>query len=659
MIERKADPGSIDPRELGLRVGLEIHQQLATSRKLFCSCPAELAPEDEAEDLFERQLRPTRSELGEVDIAALFEWRKGRMYRYHAPRLHSCLVEADEEPPHEISREAVSIALAVAKAFGSMIVDEIYVMRKIVIDGSNTSGFQRTAIVALGGHIDLPSGKRIGIQSIAVEEDAARKLGEEGRYVKYRLDRLGIPLIEISTAPDIETPEEAYEAALTIGQLLRLTGKVRRGLGTIRQDLNVSIKGGTKTEIKGVQRLDLLPKIVLYEALRQKRLLEIRDELRECGVTEERLRGEARIEDVTDLFKESKSKIIQRSLRRGGRVLALKLYGFHGLLGVEVQPGRRFGTELADYARFWGGVGGIFHSDELPGYGITGEELSRVYERLGAVNGRDAVVLVADREPNARKALEAVLERAVMALYGVPKETRAAQEDGTTRFMRPQPGSARMYPETDIPPLEVTPELLAEAEKLKPPHPMEKMEELKAKYKLSDDLAKQLLRSPYLHLFEQLAAEVGDRLAPSYIASVFTNILKNLQREGVPVERLDEHHLEQVIRLAAEGRIGKDAVPEVLAYLAKNPEASAEEAVEKLGLKAVSREEVEKIVEEAVNKLRDVVAERGYGALSKVMGLVMPRLRGRVDGRLVAEIARRKIAEVLRELGKGGEGGQG
>ena len=653
MIEPRVDPSKIDVKELGLKVGLEIHQQLDTRRKLFCSCPAGLAHEDTATDVFVRQLRPTRSELGEVDIAALFEWRKGRMYRYHAPRSHSCLVEADEEPPHEINREAVTIAMAVAKAFNSWIVDEIYVMRKIVIDGSNTSGFQRTAIVALGGGIDLPSGKRVGIQTIAVEEDAARKLGEEGRFTDYNLDRLGIPLIEISTAPDIETPEEAYEAALTIGQLLRLTGRVKRGIGTIRQDLNVSIRGGTKTEIKGVQRLDLLPKIVLYEAIRQKRLLEIRDELRARGVTEEEVRKNAVITDVTSAFKSTKSKIIRRVLSRGGRVLAVRLRGFHGLLGVEVQPGRRFGTELADYARFWGGVGGLFHSDELPAYGITAEELEQVYELTGAEKGRDAIVIVADEEAKARKALEAVIDRAVAALYGVPRETRAAQEDGTTRFMRPQPGSARMYPETDIPPLEVTEELHREAEKIKPMHPVEKMKQLREKYGLSEDLARQLLRSPHLASFEHLMERVGGRLSASYVASVYTNLLRSLQREGVPVENLDEHRIEEAVLAVAYGKVSKDALPEILAYLARSPGASVDEAVEKLGLGKVDMKQVEAMVEEAVEKLADEIRVRGLRALSKVMGLVMPRLRGRVDGRVVAEIARRKIEEFLARDRKG------
>ncbi|WP_083494478.1 Glu-tRNA(Gln) amidotransferase subunit GatE [Pyrodictium occultum] len=648
MIEPKVDPSKYDPRELGLRVGLEIHQQLDTRRKLFCSCPTTLVSEDADKDEFIRQLRPTRSELGEVDIAALFEWRKGRLYHYHAPRAASCLVEADEEPPHEINREAVVIGLAVALALGSTPVDEIYVMRKIVIDGSNTTGFQRTAIIALGGGIELESGKKIGVQTIAVEEDAARKLGEEGRYTHYMLDRLGIPLIEISTAPDIETPEEAYEAALTIGQLLRLTGRVKRGIGTIRQDLNVSIKGGVKTEIKGVQRLDLLPKIVLYEAIRQKRLLEIRDELRSRGVSRRDVES-AEIVDVTGIFRGTRSKIIARAIKRGGKVLAVKLPGFHGLLGVEVQPGRRFGTELADYARFWGGVGGIFHTDELPGYGITEEEVEQLYKAVGAARGRDAVVIVADEEPKARKALQAVVERAAAALEGIPKETRAAKEDGTTRFMRPQPGSARMYPETDIPPLEVTEDLLEEARKLVPEKPSEKLRKLKERYGLSDDLARQIVRDVRLDLFERLAERYGDKVPPSYIASIFTNILRSLSREGVPIDNLSDESIEEVVSAAAQGRLAKDAVPDVLAYLARNPGARLDDAMKALGIQAVDMSMVESMVEEAVRALEGEIRSRGYAALSKVMGRVMPKLRGKVDGRTVAEIAKRKISELLGE----------
>ena len=211
----------IDYNKLGLKVGLEIHQQLNTSHKLFCNCSTNL--KEDYKLTLERYLRPALSELGEVDVAALFEWKKGKKYVYRIPITTSCLVEADEEPPHAINEEALKIALAIAIALNSNIVDEIYVMRKIVIDGSNTTGFQRTAIVALGGML---KDEGVTIQTIAVEEDAARKIDERTDQVTYSLDRLGIPLIEISTGPDIRSPEQAERVALKIGQLLRMTGKV-------------------------------------------------------------------------------------------------------------------------------------------------------------------------------------------------------------------------------------------------------------------------------------------------------------------------------------------------------------------------------------------------------------------------------------------------
>ncbi|HIC98522.1 MAG TPA: Glu-tRNA(Gln) amidotransferase subunit GatE [Pyrodictiaceae archaeon] len=649
MVEKKLDVAKYDPRKLGVRVGLEIHQQLDTKHKLFCRCPTELVEHPPEKPAFARRLRPTRSELGEVDIAALFEWRKGRIYEYYAPSECSCLVEADEEPPHSLNRDALVIGLSIALALHAKPVDEVHVMRKIVIDGSNTTGFQRTAIIALGGYIELPSGKKIRIQTIAIEEDAARKVDEQGNSVRFLLDRMGIPLIEISTAPDIETPEEAYETAFTIGQLMRLTGKVKRGIGTIRQDLNVSIRGGVKTEIKGVQRLDLLPKVVLYEAIRQARLLEIMEELKKRGITPQDIERESKIVDVTNVFKNTKSKIIRRMLSKGGRVYAVKLPGFHGLLGVEVQPGRRFGTELADYARFWGGVGGIFHSDELPGYGISEEEVSRIFELLNARKGVDAIVIVADKPKAAKKALEAVVERAKMAIIGIPKETRAALPDGTTKFMRPQPGAARMYPETDIPPVEITDTILAEANKLKPVHPLVKLRELKTKYGLSEQLAQQILRCVHLDFYEHLVEKYGDKVTPTYIASIFVNILRNLEREGVPIENLSEKHIEDVVRALAEHKVVKDIVPQILEFLAKNPAKNVEEAIKTLGVGTVSLKEVEKLVEEAVEALREEIMKRGMASLSKVMGRVMPMLRGKIEGRIVAEIAKKKISEMLKK----------
>ncbi len=633
----------IDYREVGLIIGLEIHQQLDTRSKLFCPCPAELT--DEEHDEFERRLRPTRSELGEVDVAALFEWRKGRVYEYEAPVGHSCLVEADEEPPHPINRDAVVIAMSIAKALNSWIVDEVHVMRKIVIDGSNTSGFQRTAIVALGGYIEV-GGKRYSIETIAVEEDASRKIGEKPRRTRYRLDRLGIPLIEVATGPDIHDPREAYEVALALGRLFRLTGRVKRGLGTIRQDLNVSIKGGAKTEIKGVQRLDLIPKVIEYEVQRQVRLLELKRELERRGLSEDVLKDSKPV-DVTEVFKSTKSKVIRRALQRGGRVYAVVLPGFHGLLGWELMPKRRFGTELADYARFWADVGGIFHTDELPAYGITQEEVDSLYNLLGARKGVDAIVIVADEPGKAVKALETVVERARMAFHGVPEETRGALEDGTTKFLRPRPGSARMYPETDIPLLEVTEDMHQEAEAIKPEPVEAKMRRLVEEYGLSRELAEQVISDIRLDLIERLIQKYGSRVSPKVIASLFVVTLRGLRGEGVDIESISDEALEDLVALIAEGRVAKEAAEDILKLLAKDPRLSAREAAEKLGLTRVSREEAERIIDKIIADNIDAIKARGEKAYGLLMGRAMTVLRGRIEGKIVAEIVRRKLQEVL------------
>ncbi|MCJ7469987.1 Glu-tRNA(Gln) amidotransferase subunit GatE, partial [Candidatus Bathyarchaeota archaeon] len=279
----------MDYEKIGLKVGLEVHQQLDTSAKLFCSCKPELFKE-EAPITFIRRLRPTQSELGQIDPAAYFEFQKGVKIKYEANSETSCLVEMDEEPPHPLNREAVDICLAIALMVNAKPVDEIHVMRKTVIDGSNTTGFQRTCVVAMNGQMQV-AGKNVPIQHLSLEEDAARKMGEEeGNTIRYRIDRLGIPLIEVTTAPVIKTPREAGEVALAIGSILRATGKVKRGLGTIRQDLNISIPDGALIEIKGVQELEIVPLAVEYEIQRQLNLLKIREELRKIGIKEEDLK---------------------------------------------------------------------------------------------------------------------------------------------------------------------------------------------------------------------------------------------------------------------------------------------------------------------------------------------------------------------------------
>jgi len=624
---------------LKVRVGLELHQQLATRFKLFCRCPSELGAE-EPEHSFIRRLRPTQSELGEVDPAALFEFKKGRYIVYELDDRSTCLVEMDEEPPHPMNEEAVDIALTVALMLNSDPVDEIHVMRKIVIDGSNTAGFQRTALIATGGYVDV-EGKRIPIQTICLEEDAARLVKQQGKAVYYRLDRLGIPLIEIATAPVIESPEEALKVAYAIGRILRATRRVRRGLGTIRQDVNISVEGGGLVEVKGVQKLELVSKVVEYEVMRQKRLLAIRDELRSRGCRAEDLKGE-RFIDLTDVFKNTGCRVLKRAVKKGGVVLGVRLKGFGGLLCRELEPGLRLGGEFAARARFWGGVGGIFHTDELPAYGITAEEVAKVRSLTGA-DELDAVVFVADVRDKAVDALNAVLERAVEALEGVPDETRGPNPDGTTRYMRPRPGAARMYPETDIPPIRITEDRLLRLKACLPEHPEETVRRLIEVYGLNRKLAEQLMDSDYMPVFEKVTAET--KVPTRFVAATLTETFKSLEREGVEVHRIPDPTLLELFKLLDRGLITRENIPDVVKWLSLNTDKTVEDCLKALDIRLLSQAELEKVVEEALAERAELVDKMGVKALKPLMGYLMSRLRGKVDPRLLMNMLRGKLEE--------------
>jgi len=628
----------LDYIQLGLKVGLEVHQQLDTSTKLFCHCKPELFKE-EPEITFVRRLRPTQSELGQIDPAAYFEFQKGVKILYEADSQTACLVEMDEEPPHPLNMEAVEIALTAALMMNATPVDEIHVMRKTVIDGSNTTGFQRTCVIALNGMIKVGE-KTVPIQHISLEEDAARKTGEEETIIRYRIDRLGIPLIEVATAPVISTPKEAGEVALAIGKILRATGKVKRGLGTIRQDLNTSIKGGALTEIKGVQELELIPLVVEYEVQRQLNLIKISKELAKAGVRSENLKEE--FFDVTEVFQKTNCKVIRKAIEKGQRVLAVKLPGFAGFLKRELMPGVRLGTEMADRARFWGRVGGIFHTDELPAYGITPEEVEALKRAVNA-QPADAVVFVADTPENATDALKAVLERAREALKGVPEETRAANPDGTTRYMRPRPGAARMYPETDIPPIPLTEDFINKIRQCLPELPEQKLQRLMREYSLNQKLAQQLMDSEYTELFEIIAKE--SQVSPTTIAAFLTETLKALKREGTPVERLSEERIREIFKALGNGEITKEALPEIADWLAKNEEKTVREAIESLGLKVMSREELEKLVDKVISQNMSLIEKSGAKAFGPIMGMVMKEVRGKANAEIVGEIIKRKLAE--------------
>jgi len=626
----------INYQKIGLKVGLEIHQQLDTATKLFCQCKPELFKE-QPEITFIRRLRPTQSELGQVDPAAYFEFQKGIKIQYEANRETSCLVEMDEEPPHPLNMEAVEIALTVALMLNAKPVDEIHVMRKTVIDGSNTTGFQRTCVTALNGQIKVGE-KTIPIQHISLEEDAARIMGRENNTIRYRIDRLGIPLIEIATAPVINTPKEAGEVALAIGKILRATGKAKRGLGTIRQDLNISITNGALVEIKGVQELELLPLVIEYEVQRQLNLIKISQELHKKGIKETEITEE--FYNVTSVFKQTQCKVIRKALDKKQQVLAVKLPKFKDLLKQELAPNLRLGTEMADRARFWGRVGGIFHTDELPAYGITTEEVEALKKTVKAEND-DAVVFVADTPENAKDALKAVVERAKEATKGVPEETRGANPDGTSRYMRPRPGAARMYPETDIPPTQITEDYIRKISAQLPELPEQKLERLMKEYRLNQKLAKQIMDSEYSQLFETIVTE--SKVSPTTVAAFLTETLKALKREGVEVDKVSDAQIREIFKNVSTGTLTKEAVQDVFVWLSKHEGESSQKAISALGLETISEKELKTLIDKIVEDNEKLIKERGEGSFGILMGMIMKNLRGKTDAAQVSKLLKEKL----------------
>ena len=621
----------MDWEKLGLKMGLEIHQQLNTKHKLFCPCKTELTDE-EYNELIQRNLRPTQSELGQIDRAALQESLRKLNFKYENYNYHTCLVETDDEPPHSLNNEALEISIIIASLMNMHIVDEFHTMRKQVIDGSNTSGFQRTGLVATDGYLDTPYGK-VTIESLGLEEDAARRIETTDEFTEFRLDRLGIPLAEITTDPSMHHPEQVREVAYMIGQVLRSTN-VKRGLGTIRQDLNVSIAEGARVEIKGVQNLDLMSEIVENEVARQLALIEIKKELksRNAKVLEE-------IHDLDELFENTESKI----LKSAQTIKAVVLKGFKGLIGKEVQPGRRFGTEIASYAKKRG-VSGIFHSDELPAYGITQKEVDSVAENL-EIGENDAFIIVAHDEDIAISALEEVKRRANLGFEGVLEETRKSLDDGNTEYMRPLPTANRMYLETDIPLFKIDEEMVENIKNNLPELPDDKKSRIIKEYAWSDDLATQLVKNLVADKFEVILKAV--KVDPTPVASLLAYDLKDFKRDGYDIDILKETHLIDIFTLLSEEKIAKDSVNKLTIAVIENPNEEIEVIAENNNLTLLNTEKVQEIIADIVSNNAEMVKERQMGAMGPLMGMSMKQLKGKADGSVVNKIVKEEIQKLL------------
>ena len=647
---------------IGLVVGLEIHQQLATGRKLFCGCRQGGAGNGGGKGGggdkggqgggFARALRASKSETGRYDPAAVFESGKAATITYRRGAAGtSCLVEEDDEPPHDLDGEALRTSLIVAAALGSRVFRELFPMRKMVIDGSNTSGFQRTILVAQGGSLSVGGeggGGPVGVQSICLEEDAARRL--EGAR-EYCLDRLGVPLVEIALEPTRASPGRTRMIAVSLGRLLRASGRVARGIGTIRQDVNVSVGGGPVVEVKGVQQLDQLEKVVAFEARRQDGLNAIAARL--GGGGDAGGGGRFSSADVTGAMGECASKIVKGAIAGGGRIVAVRAAGFAGMLGYEPHRGIRLGREIAQAVKPYG-IGGVFHTDELPAYGISAKDVEAASRAAGAGPG-DALLLLAAPPAVVGAAAGQVITRLEQALRGAPAETRQAQPDGTTTYLRPRPGPARMYPETDIPPVIVAGGDLDEAAAAAPPPWEELVAGLAERLGLNAQLAEQALDSGRAALLERVCAD--RRVPANFAASSVCSTLAALQRkDGLDAGRLADSEIAETFSMLADGRITKDSVAAVFEKIMSGEASTAAGAAEAAaGPGPAGEDEVSRILDEVVAERADYIDRAGERAAKPLMGAAMARLRGRAKG---GDVSRMLADKIRARLGAGGGRGE-
>ena len=543
----------IDYQKIGLKCGLEIHQQLDSRTKLFCRCPNELQGTREPDFTLKRTMRPVLGEMGTYDEAMLTEYQKGKGIIYECYNDVICTYELDETPPFLCSDEAKKIALEIALLLNSNIVEEMHVCRKNYLDGSVPCGFQRTMILATNGHLALENGKKIGIDILCLEEDAARKIKTENNNNYYRLDRLGIPLVEITTKPDINHPLECRECAERLGLLLWST-KVKKVLGSIRQDVNVSIEGGTRIEIKGVQKLDWIPVLINQEILRQQGLIEIKETLLKKQLDEKILPKKGM--DLTKIMKNTKSAFIAKGIKSGKQLQGMNFPGFKDIFGKELLNDYRFGTEVSSKVKSISGLKGIIHSDEdLKKYKFSDNDIKTLREKLGSRDD-DCFVLVLGNKKEVEKALETIINRVKYAFKGVPPETRRALEDGKTEFLRELHGGARLYPDTDSQAIFNLDDEIEKIQETLPSYPWDVMKDYSKKFKIEERLIKELIFSGILDLFNELIKIYPDN--PTLIITTLLETTTALRRDGKNVENIQQKDYVEMFTFLKKGEIGKN-----------------------------------------------------------------------------------------------------
>ncbi|MCK5037539.1 MAG: Glu-tRNA(Gln) amidotransferase subunit GatE [Thermoplasmata archaeon] len=554
------DPDNIDYQKMGFKAGLEIHHQLKSKRKLFCHCPADLDADlqKHPQFTFHRRFRAVMGEMGDFDPGMLVEVEKGYLVIYHGNDDHVCTYEMDETPPFWLDMESVDSGYHLAALFNcTSPSEEVVINRKQYLDGSITTGFQRTMIIARDGHIELRSGKKVKITNILIEEDSARKIKTEdnGRTVYYNLDRLGVPLTEIITDHlDVDDPETLVETARMIGLNLRTTILAKRGIGVARQDVNISITGGDRAELKGVQDLGLLPKYCAHEVCRQQALIDIQIQLASSQLEKEKFQHT--YIDISHLFDD---------LGEGEKAYCIRLPGFEEYLNTEIQPGKDFGFEIFEKCNLITGIHyyNMFHSGEASENSvlnrrgtkdllITQGKDNEIREVLSLEPGDGYIAAMGPEKP-VLHTMKISIERCKQAFDGVPQETRRVLHSGNNEFLRVIHGKGRLYPDTDTPPEPYPMEKFEVVKKKIAPRPMELFRKYEA-VGLSFTNLELLIRDEKVPIFQKLVDEIK---APVSLAVQLTiEIPRWLRRKGK-----DPEGISHFTTISIAGNIMSNKIP--------------------------------------------------------------------------------------------------
>lgn len=622
-----------DYKTVGFKSGLEIHQQLLTEKKLFCRCPAgKYSKEYDAEIL--RHMRPTLSEMGVYDGTALMEFKTKKNIIYHINRETVCTYEMDDTPPFLINEDALDIAIGIGMLFNCNIVDEIHIARKQYLDGSIPTGFQRTAIYALDGWIPYKD-RKIKIVQMSIEEDSCREVSDIGHERVYLTDRLGMPLIETVTEPAMRTPQEVAEVAWQCSNLVRSTHKVRRGMGAAREDVNVSVDGGTRIEIKGVSQITMIPILTYNEAMRQWNLLRLRDELKRRGITSDTFKSEHY--DITNLLKKVDYAPLNNAIDSGMKIRCVVLKGFKDLLHWQTQTGTYFSKEISDRVRVIAcltNIPNLIHSDSKSDT-ITSSDWLKVKKFTNA-SDNDTMVIVWGSEEDVNTAVNEIIIRAREATIGIPSETRQAMNDGTNGFERILPGADRMYPDTDLPPKKITSERLNKIKSWLPEQFWKRIEWYK-ELKIPIDTIDELSISQYAELFKKAVYEW--KVNPTTAAVFLIQYPKRLIKYGcMPFDKLrvtewlHEGMLEGILKSYADGKIPQDALLTTLRTVVELG-AFTEEVI----LKPASKKEIEDAIESAQAEYDKMKIRKPEKRNEILIGMIMKKLRGKVPAKFVAE----------------------